>query len=93
MPWDNARPRRVKYDAGHNRMATRARAALRAAGTGTCAEPECVMPSRVITPDMDLHLSHDPTGRIVIGLSHRICNVTEAAKRARALQDATRLTW
>jgi hypothetical protein len=93
MPWSNARPRRSKYDAAHNTLRARHIAALRAAGTGMCAEPVCTAPTRVITPDMDLHLSHDPTGRTVIGLSHRECNIREAARRARARQTTNRLGW
>ena len=93
MPWDNARPRKTKYDAAHNRDAARHRAALRAAGTGLCAEPVCTQPTRVITPDMQLHLSHDPSGRAIIGLSHASCNRSEAARRARAMQDTSRLSW
>ena len=61
-------------------------AALRRAGTGTCAEPVCVMRSRLITPDMALHLSHDPSGTRYIGLAHARCGVVEAAVRARAKQ-------
>jgi hypothetical protein len=61
-------------------------ATLRAQGAGLCAERVCVMRTRVITPEMDLHLSHDPTGLIVLGLSHAKCNVTEASRRARAMQ-------
>jgi hypothetical protein len=60
--------------------------ALRQAGSGVCAERVCVMRSRVITPDMDLHLCHDPTGTVVLGLGHRQCNLHEAAKRARKMQ-------
>jgi hypothetical protein len=93
MPWSNTRPRKTKYDASHNREAARHRAALRAQGQGTCAEPVCVAPSRTITPGMDLHLSHDPSGRVILGLSHAQCNRAEAARRARALQTASRLTW
>jgi hypothetical protein len=93
MPWDNNRPRRTKYDAAHNALRARHIAALRAAGTGHCAEPICLATSRTITPGMDLHLSHDPTGRHVIGLSHAACNRSEAGRRARAMQDTTQLTW
>lgn len=65
-------------------------AALRAAGSGLCAERVCVKRSRLITPDMDLHLCHDPTGQHVIGLGHADCNRHEAAVRARRLQTRRR---
>jgi hypothetical protein len=73
-------------------------AALRRAGAGLCAEPICVMPSRVITPDMDLHLCHDRRTGTVLGLGHARCNITEAARYAnhRRRQRAartSRLTW
>jgi hypothetical protein len=86
MPWHNHRPRAKRYGTHHQTERARHMAALRAAGAGLCAEPHCVMRSRVITPDMDLHLSHDPTGTVVLGLSHARCNRHEAAVRARALQ-------
>jgi len=60
--------------------------ALRQAGTGTCAERVCVQRSRLITPDMPLHLAHDPSGTVVLGLAHAKCNTTEASVRARRLQ-------
>jgi hypothetical protein len=93
MPWSNQRPRRTKYDAAHNTEAARHRARLRAQGSGLCAEPVCIQPSRLITADMDLHLSHDPAGRVILGLSHARCNRSEAARRARAMQDASQLAW
>jgi hypothetical protein len=68
-------------------------ARLRAIGMAYCAEPECTQPSRIITPNMRLHLSHDPTGTVVLGLSHYQCNLAEAAKRARRYQDSSQLSW
>lgn len=91
--WARAKPPRKQYGRAFRNQRDAALAQLRAAGTGTCAEPVCVAPTRLITPDMDLHLSHDPSGHHVIGLSHSQCNRVEAARRARALQDASRLTW
>jgi hypothetical protein len=93
MPWANNRPRQRKYDAAHNRARAQHMARLRAVGMAYCAEPHCVMDSRIITPDMDLHLSHDPTGTRILGLSHAACNRAEAAKRARKYQDSSRLAW
>jgi hypothetical protein len=86
MPWDNHRPRSRKYGRDHRTARDAHLAALKLAGAGLCAEPVCVKRSRVITPDMDLHLSHAPDGVTVLGLSHRDCNVREAARRARKMQ-------
>jgi hypothetical protein len=98
MPWDTSRPRSRRYGREHRETRDRHMAALRAAGAGLCAERVCVKRSRVITPDMPLHLAHDPTGTIVLGLAHAACNVHEAAVRARRLQQQparrrSRLTW
>jgi hypothetical protein len=89
MPWSNQRPRRARYDWNHQKQRARHMAALRAAGSGSCAERICVKTSRLITPDMDLHLCHDrSTGRIR-GLGHAPCNLAEAARYARAQQTTT----
>jgi hypothetical protein len=62
-------------------------AQLKRDGQGRCAEPVCVMRSRVILPSMDLHLSHNDAGTQFIGLSHSTCNIKAAAKKARRLQN------
>jgi hypothetical protein len=86
MPWNNHRPRSRRYGAQHQTERAHHMAALRAAGAGLCAERVCVHRTRVITPDDDLHLAHDPTGTVVLGLAHADCNRHEAAVRARAKQ-------
>jgi hypothetical protein len=86
MPWDNHRPRSRKYGRDHRTTRDAHLAALRRAGAGLCAERVCTYRSRVITPDMDLHLCHAPDGVTVLGLGHARCNIREAAKRARAMQ-------
>lgn len=68
-------------------------AALKAAGTGRCAEVVCAYRTRTITADMDLHLCHDRRTGDVRGLGHSACNIREAARWARSVQDATRLRW
>lgn len=90
MPWDRTRPRSSKYGREHRAERERHMAALRLAGAGICAERHCLERSRVITPDMDLHLCHDPTGTVVIGLGHARCNVHEAAVRGRKRQQQQR---
>lgn len=51
------------------------------AGQAMCAEPICLMTTRWIPPGTPWHLSHDPTGTITIGPSHRRCNLAENARR------------
>lgn len=54
------------------------------AGEAYCSEPVCLMPSRWIppwTPSRMWHVSHDPTGTVWLGPSHRRCNLAEAARR------------
>lgn len=60
--------------------------ALVRAGAGLCAETVCVKRTRVITPDMDLHLCHAPDGVTVLGLGHAACNLREAARRGNRLR-------
>jgi hypothetical protein len=86
MPWNNARPRAKRYGAAHQTERDRHMAILRATGAGLCAETVCIKRTRVITPDDDLHLAHDPTGTVVLGLAHAACNRHEAAVRARKMQ-------
>ena len=52
-----------------------------ARGDATCHEPICLMPTRAITPGSRWHLSHDPTGTVILGPSHQRCNTSEAATR------------
>ena len=91
--WARAKPPRKQYAHAHRTQREAALAQLRAAGSGRCAETVCIAPTRTITPDMDLHLCHDETGRRVIGLGHAQCNRTEAARRARGYQTTSRLGW
>ena len=91
--WDNNRPRRRIYGPEHARIRAQHMARLRAVGIGRCMERECIAPTRVITPDMDLHLCHDYLTGGYLGLGHAQCNRHEAAKRARSMQDSTQLAW
>src|SRR5689334_5696671 len=100
MAWDNRRARNPRYGRAHATTRAQHMATLRTAGAGLCAERICVMRSRVITPDMDLHLAHDPTGTRVLGLAHARCNTHEAAVRGNRLRyhptpnpRRSRLTW
>ncbi|SDG95609.1 hypothetical protein SAMN05660324_3950 [Klenkia brasiliensis] len=69
-----------------------------AGGVGRCAERICRASSRRITVAMGskLHLCHDRETGQVLGLGHAACNLSEAARYARAKQteaEATRLDW
>jgi hypothetical protein len=90
MPWSNSSRRSNRYGREHRAERDRHMRALRAAGAGICAEHVCIKRSRLITPDMDLHLCHAADGTTVLGLGHADCNRHEAAVRARRLQQQRR---
>lgn len=91
MPWSSSRPhgnrRAAKYGTAHAK--TRAQWAARHADTDPCGW--CGHALGPMRPG--LHLAHDPSGTVVLGFWHGPCNLQEAAKRARARQEATRLRW
>lgn len=71
---------------------------LKRDGHLTCTATECVLPSRDITNpngrDRDgLHAGHNDDGTQYDGPQHNACNVTDGARRARARQTTTSLTW
>lgn len=82
MPWSNTNRRSDRYGRDHQATRQQHLAALQLAGAGRCAERVCIHRTRLITPDMNLHLCHDPTGTVVLGLGHADCNLHEAAVRA-----------
>ena len=59
----------------------RAWAPIVARGEATCHEPVCLHPTRDIHPDARWDLSHDPSGTVILGPSHRRCNRAEGATR------------
>lgn len=68
----SARPRPTRYAQATDHA--HAMQALCHTGTATCAAgPRCLEHSTAITPDMDLHLAHDPTTGIALGLGHTRC--------------------
>ena len=84
MTWDKTTPTKAKYrDREYQHTRTRLIAQLRREGSGLCAELVCVAPSRLITPDMKLHLCHAPDGVAILGLGHRRCNMSAACHTAR----------
>ncbi len=85
MTWSNTGRRSDRYGRDHRTTRAAHMAALTAAGTGRCAERVCIKRSRLITPDMPLHLCHDNRTGAVLGLGHAACNLSEAARRANRL--------
>lgn len=92
MPW-STRPRNDKYGHGHAKVRAAMKAQLERDGSAYCAQPICVMPSRLILPGMKWCAGHDDPGTEYIGLVHKRCNESDAGRRARARQSVTRLQW
>lgn len=98
MSWANSRPNggkvNPKYRTKQHRDTVNAyKAQLARDGHLICAQPECVMPTRVILPGMEWAAGHDNTGSTYVGPVHRRCNSRDAGKRARARRFASRLEW
>lgn len=90
MPWDRSKPTDPKYRTPEHR---KARAAMKAQldrdGQAWCAQPVCLMRSRLILPGMDWCAGHDDTGTRYIGPVHGLCNRQDGARRARQRQTVT----
>lgn len=83
MPWDNHRPANAKYQTReHRRQRKLLEQQMQRLGYLTCAQPECVMPTRHITKGEEWHTGHDDTGTRYIGAVHPRCNLRDAALRA-----------
>lgn len=98
MPWDKSRPGGSKTAAKyrskqHRDDVKRHKQQLERAGSGVCAEVECIKRSRLILPGMDLHLCHDRRTGQVLGLGHADCNRSEAGREARLRQTSTPIRW
>ena len=70
----------AKYGTAYQAI-RRAWAPVVARGEATCHEPVCLKPTRAITPGSSWDLSHNPTGTVILGPSHRRCNRAEGATR------------
>lgn len=91
MPWNTSRPHGKgvdpKYRTKQHRDQVNAyKTQLHRNGHLTCAQPVCVMPSRLILPGMHWAAGHDNSGTRYIGPVHRTCNAKDGARRARARQ-------
>jgi hypothetical protein len=98
MPWAKSRPRGKGVDAKYRTPEHRAQVAaynrqLARDGQAFCAQPVCILRSRLILPGMAWCAGHDDTGTRYIGLVHAACNRRDGSVRARARQTATRLRW
>ena len=80
-----------KYGSEHQRERKRWVSVV-ARGDQLCAEMVCLMDTRTIDPLDPWHLAHDPTGTIIIGVSHERCNTSEGASRGNRLRGQGRVT-
>ena len=96
MSWSKSRPggggTQAKYRSKEHRDARAAmKAQLERDGSAQCAQPVCVMRSRLILPGMAWCAGHDDSGTRYIGLVHRVCNQRDGAKRARDRQSVIQM--
>jgi hypothetical protein len=96
MPWSRSRPGgnkvNPKYTSKEHRETRAAmKAQLERDGSAQCAQPVCVMRSRLILPGMRWCAGHNDAGTEYIGLVHTRCNQRDGALRARARQNVIRL--
>ena len=93
--WPKNPVRDAKYQTREHRQ-ERARlvALMDAQGFLVCAQPECLLASRVIHLGERWHLGHDDSGTQLIGAVHVRCNQVDGAKRgnrrSRGLPDQDR---
>ncbi len=84
---------KAKYGYEH-RKARASWAVIVQRGDAVCAEAVCLMDERTIYPNDPWHVAHDPTGTIVIGVSHERCNTSEGATRGNAMRGSDdALAW
>lgn len=87
-----SRPR-TKYDEPEHRHARKAYAEqMKRDGFLICVEPICLHDTRLIQPGDKWHVCHDPSGLVITGPGHQLCNITEGGKRAYSKQ-RKRETW
>lgn len=69
------------------------------AGIAVCVEPVCLFTSRLIPPwfaEVKPRLwsvSHDTSGAVILGPSHKRCNLSEAATRGNKGRAVGRRRW
>ena len=85
---------KAKYRTPEYRAAYAALRRAQAAGRWlTCAQPECVMPTRDIAPNQAAQVGHDDTGTTLIGPVHRRCNARDGAIRGNRMRGQARRRW
>lgn len=92
MPWSKSRPQGKQAAAKYRTPEHRAQRAAYAAqlerdGSAICAQPVCLMRSRLILPGMKWCAGHNDAGTAYIGLVHERCNRRDGSVRARAKQN------
>ena len=93
MPWDRSAPVNPKYRTKkHRDYLASLKRQLRVDGALWCTAKTCVMQTRTITnpngnADDGLTAGHADNGTDYDGPQHRLCNVKDGARRARAKQD------
>lgn len=55
-----------------------------------CVEPVCLMSSRLIQPWQRADVCHDPSGTVVTGPGHSLCNRSEGAGRGNRARGRSR---
>lgn len=75
-----------KYS-GYYLAIRRAWAPVVARGEATCHEPVCLKDTRAIHPGSSWDLSHDPTGTVILGPSHRSCVTDQKVRSGATLQE------
>lgn len=78
-----------RYRYAHQQERKRLRVDVEA-GLAYCAEPVCLMADRWIPPGTPWDVSHDPSGTVTIGPSHRACNRSEGARRGNRMRRGDR---
>ena len=94
MPWDRTTPTKAKYRSKAHRL-ERARLVrqMERAGYLVCAQPMCVMPTRIIHAGEGWHLGHDDSGTEYIGPTHARCNLVDAAVRSNGRPASVAPRW
>lgn len=83
-----------KYNTPEYRAAYKALRKAQARGEWlTCAQPECVMPTRDIAPTDPAHVGHNDTGTLLIGPVHQRCNSRDGAIRGNQMRGTQRRRW
>lgn len=85
MAWDRSAPTDPKYRSkAHRDERAKYVRQMERDGYLVCAQPVCVMPTRIIQRGDRWHLGHDASGTQFIGPVCARCNVVDGARRGNA---------